>query len=471
MHMRREAGASPDPGAVTAGRTRFRVHSRAAPENRQAVRPLEEELQRLFARNLHAIKLDLDPMRALMEVMEHPQQKLLCVHVAGTNGKGSVCAMLSSMLRAQGYRTGLYTSPHLVRFNERIQINGEPITDEDLRLRIDEVEAAAHELPGLGHRDVTFFEFTTALAFQHFAREAVDIVVLETGMGGRLDATNVVVPALSVITSIGLEHIAHLGDTLAKIAGEKAGIIKAGRPVIVGNVPEEAMQVIAARGREQNAPLRIANQQVGVTVKSMKLDGQSISVASEYEDYGTVHMTLSGLHQAHNAAVAVAAAECLAHEIGIPVRADAIKSGLAGACWPARNQLLQANPPVILDGAHNPEAAGALAGWLKKVAAKRPIGLVTSFLSDKDPAAFAQAFHGRIRHAWLVPIASERAMPVTEMKTRLSTVPHLHESANVSSAIANAKRWAAAEDGVVVIAGSLYLAGEVLATHDQLRAS
>lgn len=424
---------------------------------------LDHALAGLFHRNLHVIKLDLEPMRALLNLLDNPQQKLLCVHVAGTNGKGSVCAMLDAILRAQGYRTGLYTSPHLERFNERIQVDGEPVSDDQLKTLIEDVESAAAQLPSVGQRDVTFFEFTTALAFLHFARQGIDIVVLETGMGGRLDATNVIVPALSVITSIGLEHTAYLGDTLAKIASEKTGIIKPGRPVVVGDAPAEAMTVIAARARELGAPLRIASQQVSVSVKAMKLDGQSVTAASEYEDYGTIRMKLSGLHQAHNAAMAIAAAECLAHEVGIPVGSEAIKTGLVDAAWPARNQLLQIDPPVILDGAHNPEAAAALAGWLKKVAAKKPVGLVTGFLSDKDPAAFVQAFHGRIRRIWLVPMASERAMPVTEMKTRLAFHPQVMESITIEAALDAARAWAAAEGGVVVIAGSLHLAGEILA--------
>ncbi len=430
---------------------------------------LEADLQRLFTRHLHVMKLDLEPMRALLQRLENPQDQLVCLHVAGTNGKGSVCAMLDSILRKQGYRTGLYTSPHLVRFNERIKVNGEPIADDVLKRLIDEVDAAAAGLPAAGHRDVTFFEFTTALAFLYFVRQGVHLVVLETGMGGRLDATNLVMPAVSAITSIGLEHTAFLGDTLAKIAGEKAGIIKRGRPVIAGDLPEEAMAVVTERARALGAPLRIAQESVRVHIKSMKLDGQTLTVASEYEDYGTVHMQLSGLHQAKNAAVAVAVAECLAHEIGVPVGPDAIKGGLAGASWPARSQLICVDPPVILDGAHNPEAAEALAGWLRKVAAKKPLGLVAGFLADKDPAQFVQAFRGKLHHVWLVPIASDRAMPVKEVKARLASIPHLQEADDLGAALSAAKTWAVAAGGVVVVAGSLYLAGQVLAFNEPVR--
>jgi dihydrofolate synthase / folylpolyglutamate synthase len=428
-----------------------------APEQLDAV------LERLFKRNLHVIKLDLEPMRALMGLLGNPQEQLLCVHVAGTNGKGSVCAMLEAMLRAQGYRTGLYTSPHLVRFNERIQINGEPIADNRLQALIDEIEAAASKLQATGSRDVTFFEFTTALAMLYFAREQVDIVVLETGMGGRLDATNIVIPALSVITSIGFDHMAYLGDTLAKIAGEKAGIIKRGRPVVVGPVAEEAGDVIAARARELEAPLRWADQQVHVGVRSFKLDSQVAHIASESDDYGSVSMRMTGAHQAVNTAIAVAAAECLDREVGAPLKREAIKQGLAEASWPGRNQVLSLDPPMVLDGAHNAEAAEALAVWVKKVAGKRPLGMVAGFLADKNPVAFMHAFKGRVQRVWLVPVRSERAMKVEEAARRLADVPHLEPAGDVAGALAAAEAWAREESGMVIVAGSLYLAGEVLA--------
>lgn len=424
---------------------------------------LDAALERLFHRNLHVIKLDLEPMRALMALLGDPQDQLLCVHVAGTNGKGSVCAMLAAMLRAQGYRTGLYTSPHLVRFNERIQINGEPVADDRLRVLIDEIEQAATQLKASGQRDVTFFEFTTALAMLYFAREKVDIVVLETGMGGRLDATNIVVPALSVITSIGFDHMAYLGDTLAKIAAEKAGIIKRGRPVVVGPVAEEAGAVIAAQARERAAPLRLADQLVHAGVRAFKLDGQTVHIASEQDDYGSVTMKLTGAHQAVNTSIAVAAAECLDREVGVPLKREAIKQGLAEASWPARNQALSLDPPVVLDGAHNAEAAEALAAWVKKVAGKRPLGMVAGFLADKDPSAFMRPFRGRVRSLWLVPIRSERAMKVEEAARRLADVPHLDVAGDLASALAAAESWARRESGMVLIAGSLYLAGEVLA--------
>jgi len=423
---------------------------------------LDASLIRLFHRNIHLIKLDLEPMRAIMELLGNPQQSLICLHVAGTNGKGSVCAMLASIMRQQGYVTGLYTSPHLIKFNERIQVNGVMISDADLQDMIDEVERAASKLSELGLRDVTFFEFTTALAFLHFQKSGVQIAVIETGMGGRLDATNIITPALSIITSIGLDHTAYLGDTIEQIAGEKAGIIKPSRPVIIGSVPEAAGVAIARRAADLKSPILIAEQTVNVTVKSMSLEGQSITISSEEQDYGIVHTRLFGKHQAVNAAVVVAAAECLNRMVGVPVSVLAIKTGLAQAEWRARSQVLSLHPPVILDGGHNAEAAEVLAAWIKKVGGNRPLGMVVGFLSDKDPAAFMKAFIRLAKRIWIVPIHSDRAMPVEEVKNRIRSKVPMDFSASVGEAKEDASAWAEKEGGLVLITGSLYLAGEVL---------
>jgi dihydrofolate synthase / folylpolyglutamate synthase len=424
---------------------------------------LEASLQRLFHRNIHLIKLDLEPMRVLLDLLGNPQNSYICVHVAGTNGKGSVCAMVSSILQHQGYRTGLYTSPHLVRFNERIQINREPVSDEELIAFIDEVEMAAAKLPSLGHRDVTFFEFTTAIAFLYFQRRQVEVAVIETGMGGRLDATNIMIPAVSIITSIGLEHTAYLGDTIEKIAAEKAGIIKPGRPVILGSLSEDARDVISARAHEINAPLYVAEDQVNVTARSVGWEGQSLQITSEQVSYGTVKLPLPGRHQAANAAVAVAVAECLNNVVGVVVSDEAVKKGISETSWLARGQLLSDNPPILLDGAHNPEAAAALAEWTKKAAGKKPLGLIAGFLSDKDPAAFMRSFSGRARRVWIVPIHSDRAMSVEDIAHRLNFIPHVDTAPDFNQAITAARAWAEAEDGIIIITGSLYLAGEVLA--------
>ncbi|HMP88998.1 MAG TPA: folylpolyglutamate synthase/dihydrofolate synthase family protein [Kiritimatiellia bacterium] len=429
---------------------------------------LETALERLFHRNLHVVKLDLEPMQALMSRLGNPQDQFICLHVAGTNGKGSVSAMLASILREQGYRTALYTSPHLVRFNERIQVDGVSINDESLKALIDEIEQAAATLVSGGMRDVTFFEFTTALAFLYFMRSGVQIAVIETGMGGRLDATNIITPALSIITSIGFEHTAYLGTTLQEIAGEKAGIIKSGRPVIMGALPETAAYVIGERANRLKAPFRVASELVSVAIKSISLEGQTLDITGQNAAYGKVKSPLPGYHQAQNAAVVIAAAECLNNEIRIPVSEKAIKDGISKTYWPARGQLLQKDPPVILDGAHNVEAAGVLARWVGKVAGKKPLGMIVGFLSDKDPEAFIRCFGNRVHAIWVSPIQSDRAMPTEESVRRLARLSRPVCMAELDAAIVAAREWAVREHGMVLITGSLYLAGETLALQDKL---
>jgi dihydrofolate synthase/folylpolyglutamate synthase len=423
---------------------------------------LDDALARLFRRNLHVVKLDLAPMAALAGRLGRPEQSFLSVHVAGTNGKGSVCALVAAMLRAQGYRTGLYTSPHLVRFNERIQVDGVPIADEALRVLIDEVEGAARGVVASGLRDVTFFEFTTALALEHFRRAGVQVAVLETGMGGRLDATNIVTPAVAAITSIGFDHQAYLGDTLEKIAAEKAGIIKPGRPVVIGALPAEARAVMAVRASAVGAPLTWAEEAVNVRISRMALDGQSVSVAGQSADYGTVRTALCGVHQAANLAVAVGVAECLDQAVGVPVSIDAVRAGIAGARWPARCQLVQEQPPVVVDGGHNVDAAEVLAKWLGKVAGRRPVGLVVGFLADKDPEAFLRPLARRAVRVWVAPIDSERAMALDEVMRRVAFLPQVEAAADPAAALDAARAWAVDQDGMVLVCGSLYLAGEAL---------
>lgn len=278
---------------------------------------LAAALSSLYRRNMHAVKLGLQATEALLEELGNPQESFAALHIAGTNGKGSVCAMLDSTLRAAGYRTGLYTSPHLIRFNERIRVNGREISDDEIRELLETVDAAAARVVASGKsRDATFFEFTTAMAFLYFQRMKIQVAVLETGMGGRLDATNVVTPALSIITTIGLDHMAYLGNTIEKIAAEKAGIIKPGRPVVCGPLKPEALQVIRETAQSRGAPLTVAAEAVNVWRKQETFAGQRVKVESQDHHYGPLTLPLLGTHQLANCAVAVAALEILRDEVG-----------------------------------------------------------------------------------------------------------------------------------------------------------
>lgn len=420
---------------------------------------LSESLRCLYSRTSHGIKLGLELEAELLEKLGNPQLRMPHVHVAGTNGKGSVCAMIESVLRTAGYRTGLYTSPHLVRFNERIRVAGECVSDEELAALFRAVNVKDKTLP----RPATFFEFTTAMAFEHFRQQRVEVAVLETGLGGRLDATNVVSPLLSLITRIDIEHTQYLGKTLGEIAGEKAGIIKPNRAVICGAMPDEARAVIRAIAKERNAPFIAVEDAVSVRRTSQDLRGQKVRIESAETSYGQVKLPLIGKYQLENAALAVAAIEYLAQHSPFLADEATVKKGLQSVRWPGRCQVLSEDPVVLLDVAHNPNGAQALAESLREILKGHPIGLVAGLLSDKDGRGFAAALAPVIRRAWAVPIQNERALPQDQLVACLRNSGMEVEAATLADALAGSKAWAKENDGAVCIAGSLFLAGEVLA--------
>lgn len=427
------------------------------------MRDLDASLKKLYELRTFGIKPGLDPVSGLLEGLQHPQHAFAALHVAGTNGKGSVCAMLASILQAARFRTGLYTSPHLVRFNERIRVDALPVTDAELADIFDTLEPVAAGLAARGTQ-ATFFEFTTAMAFEHFRRRKVQLAVVETGLGGRLDATNVVLPLVSVITRIGIDHTAYLGETLAAIAGEKAGIVKAARPVVCGAMPDEAREVVRHAAAARHALFVDATQTVNVRRVSQSVDGQKVAITSGDSDYGTVLVSLLGRHQLENIATAVAAVETLAEVAGLPLPAEAVRQGLQRTRWPGRLELLEAAPPVLLDGAHNPDAARVLAAALKDLFRKRPVALVWGMCSDKDAIGFSGELGGAVHACWPVALTTDRTRSPDELgRIARSRGWEVHPVAPLAAALAAAKAWASEREGAVCIAGSLYLAGEVLA--------
>jgi dihydrofolate synthase/folylpolyglutamate synthase len=421
-----------------------------------------EKLSRLFARSAAGIKFDLRVTECLLEGLGHPERELPFVHVAGTNGKGSVCAMLDAIYRAAGRRTGLYTSPHLVRFNERIQVSGVPIADDELAALFDLVEPLDQRASAQTGRRATFFELTTAMAFEYFRRRRVELVVLETGMGGRLDATNVVDPLVSVITRIGLEHCQYLGDTIEKIAGEKAGIIKRGRPVVCAAGDPAADRVVQRVAAERNAPFIRAADAVKVQRLRQDVRGQRIKISTECGDYPPCRLPLLGRWQIENVAAAVAALEALGQRPEWAVDPEVVKSGLETVHWPARCQVMRADPLCVLDVAHNPCGARALAQALQELRKRCPWGLVFSLLADKDAQGFAQAFRGLVKRAWVVPLHASRAAPPETLAKAAQAMGWPTKIASLPAACADALAWARESSGAVCIAGSLYLAGELL---------
>ena len=351
------------------------------------------------------------------------------IHVAGTNGKGSVCAIIDSICRAEGYRTGLFISPHLITFRERIRVNGEMISEgasADGLTMIRNLTADWEPHP-------TFFEVTTALALKHFGEAKIDIAVLETGLGGRLDATNAVQSDVSVITPIGLDHEKWLGRTLAEIAAEKAGIIKPGVPVVFAPQRPQAEQVIRARAAECGSPVQFVG-----------------------ETYHSSPVALRGEHQKRNAAVAIAAI----HAANMQVGEKAIVRGLAAVEWPARFQ--KWDERTIIDGAHNPGAARILAQTWREVFGDQKATLVLAVLSDKDLRGICEAFAPIVESVLLPKILSERAAAPEELAKMFSIItPSLPHS--ITPTIADALMLAPTQPNPILITGSLHFAGEVLA--------
>lgn len=424
---------------------------------------LAENLKRLYSRTAHGIKLGLETETALLRSLGNPHLRMPHIHVAGTNGKGSVCAMIDSVLRASGYKIGLYTSPHLVRFNERIRVAGKCITDEDLAGLFAEIDGHDRGLAAkTGGRQATFFEFTTALALEHFKRSGVDIAVLETGLGGRLDATNVVVPLVSVITRIDIEHTGYLGKTIEEIAAEKSGIIKPSRAVICGAMQPEAAKIVSRTAVERRANLILAEQAVSIRRMGQDLDGQRIKIETASGSCGPLLFPLIGKYQLENVAVAVAALEYLCDSSPFTCREETMRQGLETVRWPARCQVLSEDPLVILDVAHNPNAAKALAETLKELTKGKELGLVIGLLADKDGRGIMSALAPLVKKCWAVPIQNERAMPMDELMACIRGAGLKADSHPLAEALAEAKEWASGRKGAVCIAGSLFLAGEVL---------
>lgn len=418
---------------------------------------MNDSVKALFARTTLGIKPGLEIITALLEGLDNPHQKLAAIHVAGTNGKGSVCAMLESVLRASGFKTGLYTSPHLVDFSERFRINGEQISEPALEEYIHKLEGVADDVAeASGQRPATFFEISTAIAFQYFADEAVDIAIIETGMGGRWDATNVVIPLISVITHIDIDHTDFLGDTIEGIAAEKAGIIKPGRPVISAPQKAEVMAVLQNEGQPviySSEVVRVDGSSNSAGQKDKTL-GQRLSIETHSRNLPPVNLPLLGGCQRENCAVAVAAVEVLADMLDLE---PAYKQGLDSVEWGARFQILQTDPVVILDGAHNPSAARALVKTIKENYSGYQIGFVLGFLGDKDAGGFLRAIRPLATKVWAIPVDGPRgaSAEASAMQARASGIEASPMS--VAEALEAARDWAAGEKRLVCITGSLMI--------------
>lgn len=405
----------------------------------------------------------LDRIRALLRRLGNPQDRLRIVHVAGSKGKGSTAAMLAAVLRRAGYRSGLFTSPHLVHVEERIQVDGSPISADELSALLDDVRRVVET----DRLEPTFFEVATAVGFLQFARRRVEAAVVEVGLGGRLDSTNVCRPVVSLITSISHDHTKLLGSQLASIAAEKAGIVKPGRPVVSGTTVPEARTVIERVCRELGAPLR----QLGVDFRYHYQPGRvtadrtqqarvRVEIAAPPHAWPAFDLALLGEHQAANAAVAVACVEVLRQE-GWHVPETAVAEGLANVTWPARLEVVGRRPLLVLDCAHNVASAEALVRTLETSFPPARRWLVFAGSSDKDLAGMFRVLAPHFAHAFLCGYASSPRSVPPERLAGLARQAGLACSAypSVSAALDAAVRQAAADD-LVCVTGSVFLAGE-----------
>ena len=415
---------------------------------------------RLFALETFGVKLGLENISRLCAALGHPEQSFISLHVAGTNGKGSVTAMAHASLVAADLRAARFVSPHLVDLTERFVIGPEPVDARLLEVVVNDVLDCADGLMRSGELQVhpTFFEATTAIAFELFRRASVDVAVIEVGLGGRFDSTNVVPATVGAITSIALDHEELLGDTIGSVAFEKAGIIKPGMTVVTGALPSEARTVILGVAASQNA--RVVDSLAGTRLDSEARDGRAtVAVETPVERYGPVTLALRGDHQVGNALVAIRLLEC-ARTTGLAIPKGAIERGLSEVDWPGRLELIDigGEARVLLDAAHNPEGARALASYLQRWHPERP-ALVLGVMRDKDIGGIVDALLPVVSSVIATAANSPRAMPARDLAARVA-------AAGAANVVVEPDPIAAVEQALslsssVCVAGSIFVVGAV----------
>jgi len=418
-------------------------------------------------------KFDLEHMRVLARALGEPQRRLQCVLIAGTNGKGSTAATLAAIVQAAGYRTGLYTSPHLVLINERMQVNQEPISDAEFALIYDRVQAAADELVARGELPwhPSFFEMLTAMMFEYFASAGVELAVLEVGMGGRLDATNIAEPCFSLITDIDFDHQKFLGDTLPQIAREKAGIIRPAGTVVLLPQHPQVNETLGREIMERNArPVSAVRNMPPVTPAAEVYAARDLQAPERNRfplavmgEEILVDSPLAGRHQLRNLALAITAAEEL-NSCGFRILPGHVEEGVRNTRWPGRFQVIREPglPEVVLDVAHNPAGAWALRSALSTFYEGRPFTLVFGAMRDKAIAEIASILFPLADNVIATHADSPRAATPAEItELALHTQAEIMQEKNVSAALERARHLAGGS-GVVVITGSIYIVGEAL---------
>ncbi|MGC2063207.1 MAG: folylpolyglutamate synthase/dihydrofolate synthase family protein [Thermodesulfovibrionales bacterium] len=410
----------------------------------------------LYGLQKYGMKFGLDNIRKLMVAFDQPHRTFCSVHIAGTNGKGSTAAMIESILRTAGLQTGLFTSPHLVSFTERIRINGEEIPEQEIVHLAAEVRDVAE---GMEDFCPTFFEVVTTMAFIYFRRMQVDWAVVETGLGGRLDATNVIDPEVSVITMIDYDHREFLGNTLAEIAREKAGIIKKGRPVISAAQPEEVLRVLRDRAAAEGAQLFVHGRDF-FSERASAGPGAPVFNYRGSRSYDALSIPLAGLHQVVNASLAAKTAEII-QESHAGLNLD-IPKGISQVRWPGRLEMISDDPPVLIDGAHNPQAAVVLAAHLKQLLGSRFRRIITilGVMGDKDVRGILEPLLGLAGEIIVTAPAYGRAAAPAALATLAASLGYTVKNAPTVAKAIELARSLRHDGDLIVITGSFYTIGE-----------
>ncbi len=423
----------------------------------------EQAIKTITELTKFGINLGLARITSLLEYLGNPHAQLPVIHVGGTNGKGSTSAMIASVLREAGYRVGVFSSPHLISYTERFTINGEAILENDFAATLTEIIPAFQDVFASTGENPTEFEVLTAMAFLYFRRENVDILVLEVGLGGDIDSTNVIAkPLVAIITNVSIEHTQYLGDTIAEIAAKKSGIIKDGCPVITASTDKIALEVIRQAAYAKAAPFYHVQEEISWEFIEENACGQFFRARLSGEDsgeLGKIRLALRGEHQLVNAATAILALKLLS-TVGWNISSNMIKKGLAAVKWPGRLEILQANPLIVADGAHNPAGVEALAGWLARK--RRDVGkviLIIGMLADKDRAQAVRFIEPFADNVIVTRPASARAGDWRKTGEYFPKKAALDYCETLDAALDRAFMLANPED-LILITGSLYLVGE-----------
>ena len=429
----------------------------------------EEAIEYLYDLKIYGMSLGLERIEYLLKALGSPHIELKAIHVAGTNGKGSVCAFLSSILHSAGYKVGLFTSPHLISFEERIQVNGEKIPKDRVCSLVERIKPIAESMSKSGKFEhPTFFEIVTAMAFKHFSEEEVDYAVLEVGLGGRLDATNVLTPLVSVITTIALDHTHVLGKELEEVTTEKAGIVKLGIPVVTGVEDDEILALIKKTCEEKECNVYSSKEHGSYTLKAANLDHQIFDMEVNGKPYNNLKIPLLGEHQIKNALIAIITLEVLKIK-DIAIKETNLRKGFENTRWPGRLEIIQEKPMVILDCAHNPAGMIALRSALQELFKGKKVTLVIGIMRDKD-------IPGIIKE---IAIAADNII-ITKPKFERASEPDIIESEAkkycnnvlIKPKVEDAVQYAiknTSMDDVICITGSIFNVGEAMTALDRIK--